>query len=292
MKTQLKIAAIGLLGLALSGLRAHAQGSTILHNLSTGVVNGSTTLISYGATDDTWTVASPGNSFQPAFVCSSVNGWSTNGCGRWITPKLDGTYPAVITTGVYQYQTKFTLNYLCFPWVKINLAYLGGDNNVVGCSVNGYSYTLAPATANDYNILAQNVTINVNPAHLVLGVNTIVIQVDNSGAGTGFFACGAVTAGICSRIAGGQVTSNSLLGTGDDVQVYPNPSTGRFTVAIDASIEGDIELTDITGRSVQRISLHKGASVYPVDLSAQPKGIYILSARTPTGTILRKIALQ
>lgn len=293
MKTHLKAVALGLFALIAACRAIYAQTGYVVHDLSTGLTNGSTTLLSYGATDDTWTVSPPGshNFYQAALVCSNLNGaWGINGCGRWITPKLaaDGIQPAENVVGTYQYKTTFNLSTLCFPWAKLNLSYVGGDNNVVACYVNGHSYTLNPAAANDYNPLTQNVTINLTPADLQLGLNAIIIQVYNTESWTGFYACGNVSVGYCPRP--GRMEQQAAMAS---LQVFPNPSNGHFVVVPGTASDGGVVVADLMGRKIQDFRIQADHDKYSVDLSGQPKGIYILSVRTIGGaTETRKIVLE
>ncbi|PSK94085.1 putative secreted protein (Por secretion system target) [Taibaiella chishuiensis] len=293
MKT-LKIAAVALLGLAaLTPATGNAQTGIIVHDLSTGVVNGSTSLIAYGSPDDTWQVGKPDRplGFQTPSVCTNLSSWAVNGCGRWITPYLDGTGPSSNTqAGTYNYRTAFTLNYHCFPWAKVTFSYLGGDNNVTGFSINGHSYPLSPATANDFNPLAQNIVINLDPSHLVIGSNEILVQVHNSESWTGFYACGNVSVGYCSRP--GRNDQQGVMDVPASFSVAPNPSTGRVTIAMDRAKTGQAVLTDITGRIVRQVGLNGDATQYVLDLSGERKGLYILTVRTAESTAVRKLTLQ
>ena len=60
------------------------------------------------------------------------------------------------------------------------------------------------------------------------------------------------------------------------IQVFPNPSTGRFTLRIPAEWMGVLQVTDLRGRNVLRQTLLPGNPEYQLDLSAQAKGSYLL----------------
>ena len=69
-------------------------------------------------------------------------------------------------------------------------------------------------------------------------------------------------------------------GGGDDaITIYPNPTTGVFTVA---GATGTIEVLDLFGRTV----LHTNEP--QIDMSHQPKGIYFVKA----GEAVRKVVLH
>lgn len=62
--------------------------------------------------------------------------------------------------------------------------------------------------------------------------------------------------------------------------IFPNPSTGTFTVNLPMyENEADVELTvtDLTGRTVQQNTVTTTGGPVAVDLSGEPKGVYLLS---------------
>lgn len=125
----------------------------------------------------------------------------------------------------------------CFPWAKINFSYIGGDDNIVNLSVNGHDYTLNPATANDFSTLTQNISIDVDVNHLVIGTNTISVYVVNSQAFAGFYACGNLMVGYCTFLSGNKSADafNGKDAHEEIFQVFPNPSTGLFSVVVQES---------------------------------------------------------
>jgi hypothetical protein len=67
------------------------------------------------------------------------------------------------------------------------------------------------------------------------------------------------------------------------MQVYPNPSQGNVSISIDATEEGEgkLVITDLTGRILlnQNVQIGIGNVEFPIDLTAQPAGIYIVQIR-------------
>jgi hypothetical protein len=276
----------------------NAQGY-VVHDLTTGVVNGTTTPIAYGSTDDTWMVAKPDRpaGFQTPYVCSNLNGaWGINNCGRWISPpNLDGIQPSVNSiVGTYHYKTTFNMSTLCFPWAKVNFSYIGGDNNITGFSINGIGFPISGLPPGyDFNPLTQNVTINVSPSYFLLGTNTIIIDVNNIETYTGFYACGNVSVGYCTLMSpNSNTTSSKFLKSVEAFQVFPNPSTGKFSLVLDQPAEGYANVIDLMGRKVWSSKLSTDRSNYEIDLTSLPKGIYNLSIRTGKTVQSRKIILE
>ncbi len=75
---------------------------------------------------------------------------------------------------------------------------------------------------------------------------------------------------------------------GNNVSIYPNPSTGIFT------IEGNdiqkIELVDITGKTVLNVIASEAKQT--VNLTQNPKGIYFAKITTSEGVITKKLIVQ
>lgn len=73
-----------------------------------------------------------------------------------------------------------------------------------------------------------------------------------------------------------------------DVNVYPNPSDGRFTV--ETTENTSIYIYDMSGRNVfTRDNVNGNISI---DLSAQTSGVYILTTRSSSGTGSRKLIVR
>jgi hypothetical protein len=68
------------------------------------------------------------------------------------------------------------------------------------------------------------------------------------------------------------------------ILVFPNPSQGRFTLRIPADWAGVLQVTDMRGRSVLRQTLLPGNPEYQLDLTAQPKGSYLLQLEGRQGS--------
>ncbi|MFH2143054.1 MAG: T9SS type A sorting domain-containing protein, partial [Bacteroidota bacterium] len=69
-----------------------------------------------------------------------------------------------------------------------------------------------------------------------------------------------------------------------DVKIYPNPTTGKISVQAEG-IE-QIEVMNIEGRQIYNGKENE------IDLSSQPKGIYIIKVQTSKGVSVEKIILN
>jgi hypothetical protein len=72
--------------------------------------------------------------------------------------------------------------------------------------------------------------------------------------------------------------------------VFPNPSSGLFTVETSGSDEKLIRLSDATGRLVWQERL--AGKSFRFDWSSQPKGIYLLQIETVQGIFFKKLIIE
>ncbi|MGB4774777.1 MAG: T9SS type A sorting domain-containing protein [Daejeonella sp.] len=61
-----------------------------------------------------------------------------------------------------------------------------------------------------------------------------------------------------------------------DIKIYPNPSKGLVTVNTSRLDSGEIEVFNLTGTSVQKMSMRSNVFEYRLDLSNQPRGIFLV----------------
>jgi hypothetical protein len=80
------------------------------------------------------------------------------------------------------------------------------------------------------------------------------------------------------------------------MQVYPNPSRGNITISIEATEEGEgkLVITDLTGRRVLERSLEIGVGnvEIPIDLTAQPAGVYIVQIRKGDSARVARLVIE
>jgi hypothetical protein len=80
------------------------------------------------------------------------------------------------------------------------------------------------------------------------------------------------------------------------IAVFPNPSTGLFTLTVDNDQRGALALrvTDALGRTVASEQLTKGAAAlsHSLDLSKLAPGVYQLHVALPNGTVVQRLLKQ
>ncbi len=72
-----------------------------------------------------------------------------------------------------------------------------------------------------------------------------------------------------------------------ELKVFPNPTIGKISVQVEGVV--GIEVMDITGKNLQGFENLEGLDV---DLSHQPKGIYIIKVTTNNGVAVEKVILE
>ena len=72
----------------------------------------------------------------------------------------------------------------------------------------------------------------------------------------------------------------------DEISIYPNPTTGIFTINNGQLIMDNIITTDITGKTIYSTMGHVPLQI---DISNQPAGIYFIKIQTENNIIIKKI---
>jgi hypothetical protein len=75
-----------------------------------------------------------------------------------------------------------------------------------------------------------------------------------------------------------------------DFLVYPNPTTGEFTVySLQSSVGCEIKVTNLVGETISKKTLNSKQET--INLSGA-RGIYFLQIKTPYGTAMKKIVKE
>jgi len=76
------------------------------------------------------------------------------------------------------------------------------------------------------------------------------------------------------------------------LKVYPNPSTGTFTLEFEAQGNGTIRILDIQGKTIETRSINgQGLMQEEWNLQVMP-GIYFVEYNGPNGRIVEKISID
>jgi len=104
----------------------------------------------------------------------------------------------------------------------------------------------------------------------------------------------AIQSSVFTSVFFGETTSTQeVLGDAALLSVFPNPTTGlvRVELAGHYQIE-NYKLTDITGKTVQMSQLAGPVQNTDLDLSALPKGVYVLQVRSEERLFTSKVMVQ
>jgi hypothetical protein len=79
------------------------------------------------------------------------------------------------------------------------------------------------------------------------------------------------------------------------VNIYPNPNTGRFNVAVNLpkAEQVKITVTNLVGQQIAVVAEGMmSQDILNVDLSAQSGGIYLLNIQTATQNVVKRIVVN
>jgi len=76
-----------------------------------------------------------------------------------------------------------------------------------------------------------------------------------------------------------------------NVAVFPNPSTGSFTLTEDWTGEKDIFIFDAMGKLVFQLKKTSETS-HEIDLINHPKGMYIIQVTDGINSIIRRVVIE
>ncbi|MDF3028336.1 MAG: hypothetical protein K0S23_2643 [Fluviicola sp.] len=74
------------------------------------------------------------------------------------------------------------------------------------------------------------------------------------------------------------------------VTIYPNPSTGLYTIELEDYSDASIEIYNVLGKKVK--SIQQTAAKTTVDLTGYPKGVYLVNIHSNDKQISKKIILE
>ncbi len=210
-----------------------------------------------------------GVTYNPGFVTLTVNG--TAGPFLVTQPNTNVTWVGLSMQNITWDVASTDLSPIAVSTVNILLSVDGGLT---------YPYTLATGVAN--NGLASVQLPNVTSTTARIKVESV---------GNIFFDISNVNFTITAVIG---LNENSL--SFETVNVYPNPSTGEFTISWAGKYNGtiDLKVVDIQGRVVfaQKIVKQNGGFIHTIQLDRAAKGVYTLEANTTEGRIIQKLIVQ
>jgi len=184
-----------------------------------------------------------------------------------------------------------------------------------------YSLYVANGTGCDGTSALLNVTVQPKPSKPVISTTGDSILKSSSMTGNQWYRndtllTGATSQGYYARISGWyKVVVSNQYGCSNasdpfpfgnpsvreykgltDAMIFPNPSSGQFTIRLDLSDRGDMEInvTDLLGKTAysNSIKVEKGLYVDQIDLRNNPKGIYFLRIKLGNSVLVKKLIFE
>ena len=126
-------------------------------------------------------------------------------------------------------------------------------------------------------------------------IYTLAIQPDGkiivAGGATNMGKRGAVTSFALARYHGGESLGIDDVTDTTWLRVFPNPSTGRFSVETDRLVS-NVSITNMLGQEVEYIPFSSEKKNFTIDLSQERKGLYFLTLKGVKGTETKKIVVH
>ncbi len=168
---------------------------------------------------------------------------------------------------------KYTIN------ARVHDAYSSGNGNT-------YTLDALVSYSTDGNVWSDAFD-DVITAFDVNGANTVYFLVSP------YFTGNTGTYLFDVNVTRSALTSVSSVNMVDQINVYPNPSEGAFTVRLDAvkSSAVSIKVMDVNGRTLIEKPIH-GLDEVSLDLSEMSNGIYIIQIVTSKAVLTKEIIIQ
>ena len=214
--------------------------------------------------------SSAGGNYAPRNILAI---WIEDNSGKFVKTLL--TYANTRKTHLNTWEESTTTAGSAFNSVDAITGATQSSHATRTCSWNGTDYTGKLMLDADYKIRMEltdkNATGNVASFTFTKGLNTQKLNPANvpSFSSISINWTTSVT-GLSPEIT----LSNTFV-------VYPNPGTGQFTV-LGGNITS-LKVTDLSGREICK------SQIPIVDLTGQPKGIYLVTIKTEQETVVRKI---
>lgn len=114
---------------------------------------------------------------------------------------------------------------------------------------------------------------------------------DISGLVNGIYECEITDANGCVHVEEGVLVRSQLSITefNQSIQIYPNPSTGQFTVSSTGSNLTTITVYDLSGRVILTESLSNTIQMTMIDLTRVSSGTYLIELTTEQGKHVQRI---
>ena len=270
---------------------------------ATGLCAGNYNCMVVDALGNTCASTGMGNVTQPFSVGATTTGNNPTSCticnGTASGNASGGTFPYTYAWTTTPVQTASTATGLCSGVFTVTIT----DAN--GCTATATQILTAPgapnftisvvsATQPNCNNGTATATVS-NPGTYIYSWTTTPTQTTLTATGLSsgvYTVCVTNSANGCSSCQG--VTVNCLTGieennTNGNISVYPNPSSGNFTITSITEITS-IKIYNVLGEFV--FSSQPQTTNYELDLQNKSKGVYFLEMQSDKGSEIKKIIIE
>ena len=79
----------------------------------------------------------------------------------------------------------------------------------------------------------------------------------------------------------------------NSISIYPNPSTGMFTVSFGGTEKVRLMVTNLLGQTIgNAINVAPGFNSCNIDLRNQPSGVYLLQISSGDKTVTKRLVVE
>jgi hypothetical protein len=221
-------------------------------------VGGHTSLLASGASNYTWSA-----------------GTNPNASNVVVTPTVSSTYTVSGDNSYGCVDTK-TVMVTVNPSPTITVTSDATANTIC----KGESTNLTGSGALTFNFSSPNTFISANPANVNPVATTIYTVTGTSALGCEGKTTYQLTVDACTGI-------NSVSQTLNGLSVYPNPTSGVFTIGLNNTAAKTIVVTDLSGRTI--LSTTGTDANININLSAFANGVYYVKVQSENGVGVTKV---
>lgn len=225
-----------------------------------------------------------GNAVTLTASGTSTYTWSANAGSATtstvsVSPSTSTVYTVSGTVSTCTNTTTFSVTVNATPTV------VATASNYTICNLNSTSMSATGATSYNWTGAGLASTSGAN-----------VSTTTYTAAGTYTYNVTGTTSG-CNGVATVTITVLPCVGINEAADaiasIYPNPSAGNVTVNFGKAVAGTkVVVTDMIGNQVYSANVNNGTEKINVDLTSMPKGMYLITVKNNSASVLKKLIIE